>query len=592
MARPISYGTHEQVLEIYCGLWGAAADADGADYWTARIDDDGWSYVDLTNSFFDAPLIQARYSSDGVPLQGDAFLTALYTNIFKVATPDAAGFAYWQGEMARQSVTDYNSANAGTLVMQMIDGMWANPVNEETVQQLYINWIDASDQFYDFQKANSGFGYLDMTQPEQDAFQEIAADLTAGITENSTSAAIQAALDTAEVALATLIGYALTDGVDTILGTVANDVIVADPTASGLSHTLTSADTIDGAAGTDTINIAIDGNAVPNFITPNMMNVENMVIVANGVSGSAGSATLNLSDTAGVETISISGSSHVALHADASLTTVDAALNTGGVSVSIAGTTAVTVTGGSGNDTLAGGAGHDTLDGGAGNDALNGGVGSDTLDGGAGNDALNGGAGNDALNGGASSDMIVGGGGDDIITGNTGDDIINLGSIGLSPYAKQATDGGANASDFGSDRVNFGLGSIGKDVVLGMVLGDPVTTEADVISFTNVGGSTAANLAAQITDITLGWDFKATDFGVTGYQYKTDLDFFDMTVNLINGEAVTFMDFIQESATGAADLKALYEGNGGLDGNAVTITGASLTGLVQGLVDGGNLLIA
>lgn len=67
---------------------------------------------------------------------------------------------------------------------------------------------------------------------------------------------------------------------------------------------------------------------------------------------------------------------------------------------------AVTIRGGSGDDSLAGGLGNDSLDGGSGQDVLLGGDGNDLLTGGTNNDTLDGGAGNDNLLGGRGNDRF------------------------------------------------------------------------------------------------------------------------------------------------------------------------------------------
>jgi Ca2+-binding RTX toxin-like protein len=72
--------------------------------------------------------------------------------------------------------------------------------------------------------------------------------------------------------------------------------------------------------------------------------------------------------------------------------------------------------------TLNGGTANDTLTGGRRADALNGNAGNDTLTGNRGNDALFGGAGNDTLLGGDGTDTLTGGAGADILTGGAGAD--------------------------------------------------------------------------------------------------------------------------------------------------------------------------
>jgi Ca2+-binding RTX toxin-like protein len=78
--------------------------------------------------------------------------------------------------------------------------------------------------------------------------------------------------------------------------------------------------------------------------------------------------------------------------------------------------------GGAGDDFIDGAAGDDVLVGGEGNDYLFGYGGHDHLDGGAGADFLAGMGGNDSLNGGDDNDMLFGGDDNDVLTGGAGVD--------------------------------------------------------------------------------------------------------------------------------------------------------------------------
>lgn len=200
MARPETYGAIEQVMEIYAGVWGAAADTSGVNYWVGEIDAGNLSYVDTAASFFAQELVQARYldESDN-PLTGDALLSALYQNIFKVETPDTNGFEYWQGNMSDLGITDYNSPNIGVLVMQMIDGMWASDEAAST-QALYQNWITASVAFYN-QQQNLGIDYSALSPAEQEEFLTAARSLVEDIDDGTDAEDIQAAVDQAIVTI-------------------------------------------------------------------------------------------------------------------------------------------------------------------------------------------------------------------------------------------------------------------------------------------------------------------------------------------------------------------------------------------------------
>ncbi len=142
--------------------------------------------------------------------------------------------------------------------------------------------------------------------------------------------------------------------------------------------------------------------------------------------------------------------------------------------------TAVTLEGGSGNDTLIGTFLNDSIIGGDGNDELSGGAGNDTLRGEAGDDKLIAGSGNDSVTGGSGSDFIsgtnggntlageggndqiLGGVSDDLITGGSGNDSINAGS-GIDTVSG---DTGNDSIDGGDDN-DFLFGNDDNDVVFG-----------------------------------------------------------------------------------------------------------------------------
>lgn len=86
----------------------------------------------------------------------------------------------------------------------------------------------------------------------------------------------------------------------------------------------------------------------------------------------------------------------------------DASTATGAITLGAApSANAMTILGGSNNDSLIGGAAADTITGGAGNDSITGAAGADTIDGGAGIDSIVNGAGNDKMTGGAGADTYT-----------------------------------------------------------------------------------------------------------------------------------------------------------------------------------------
>lgn len=137
------------------------------------------------------------------------------------------------------------------------------------------------------------------------------------------------------------------------------------------------------------------------------------------------------------------------------------------VSLGLAPSEGVTLTGGDLNDSLTGNTGHDELIGNGGDDTLIGLGGEDVLIGGAGNDRLEGGSDNDTLIGGAGDDLLLGGAGDDayhiddrdgqdVITDTAGVDHIVMGAdISAGSVRVMRTDGGDLVLLFGKDRLTL-----------------------------------------------------------------------------------------------------------------------------------------
>lgn len=182
-----------------------------------------------------------------------------------------------------------------------------------------------------------------------------------------------------------------------------------DDTFYSLSDYITSAATLDGALGNDTL------------------------VLSSGAGG-----TISVTNVSNVEVLDLTAATSAVTAGTLSTGFTTARLSAKGDSI-IASTTATSITGGAGNDNITGGTGNDTIYGGAGNDTIDGGAtGSDTIYGEAGEDTLvigsvvagvsiDGGAANDTISSGSSDDALLGsyfgGEGTDTFTFDTGDDI-------------------------------------------------------------------------------------------------------------------------------------------------------------------------
>ncbi len=86
----------------------------------------------------------------------------------------------------------------------------------------------------------------------------------------------------------------LTAGVDNIVGTSGNDTIIGGAGSAGGTSTLGAADVINGGAGTDTLQVSLEG-AVAATVSPNLTSVEIIKAQALGTAG----ATINMVNATG-----------------------------------------------------------------------------------------------------------------------------------------------------------------------------------------------------------------------------------------------------------------------------------------------------
>lgn len=318
MSRPTNYGTMQQVMEIYAGVWGITPDWEGVNYWVGEINAGRMSFVDTAASFFAQPLVRNKYNG----LSGDALLEALYGNIFRITNPDEAGMDYWRERMEDLNITSINSANIGRLAMEMIDGMWGNAAATDT-HALYRNFVTAAEAFYTLQTSMGVAAYSTLSSADQAAFLALAADLTDSITASSTAAQINQAVQATQSGLQAFVPdgpvvpgevYFLTAATDVIVGTSNDDLFIApisqNPFIGGVSNTLSSADRLDGGAGTDTLRAeiipeffgAIGGNQID--IQPRTVRIENIEFEARDLGGALpGTVAVDAKHMLGVERI-------------------------------------------------------------------------------------------------------------------------------------------------------------------------------------------------------------------------------------------------------------------------------------------------
>ena len=321
----------------------------------------------------------------------------------------------------------------------------------------------------------------------------------------------------------TIIGGTLADR---LTGGAGNDSLVGNEGNDSLTGGL-GADSLDGGADNDSLTI---DNADINVIGG--LGLDRVTVTA-----ATGAVNLNL--TAGqIETVVASSS---AFH------------NTFNASGA---TWAVSITGGSGNDTLIGGNLNDTLVGGAGNDSLVGNGGNDSLTGGLGADSLDGGADNDTLTIENLDTHVFGGAGLDrvTVTGATAAISLNLttGQIETvlassstfdntfdasgATWAVSITGGSGRDTLIGGNLNDTLTGGAGDDLLIGGLGDDRLTggIGTDTISYQTSGGPVTVNLTTKKTTGAAGTDTLNTIENVIGSLFADTITG-DLLNNLLDG---------------------------------------------------------
>ena len=222
-----------------------------------------------------------------------------------------------------------------------------------------------------------------------------------------------------------------------LIGSSADDSFTFNATA-----TLTTADTIDGNAGSDTI--FLNNNTSSTDGTGNALTGGSQVTWDSDVKGIEKVVINDLAaDYAGDVDIAISdGYTDASLTIDGSSLDVNSTDESDGEYLKVVSSdtnTALTVLGGAARDTITGGGAADSI---VGNGAY---------------DSLTGGAGNDTIEGGAGADTILGGAGTDNISGGDGNDAINV-----TTFTDFKTSGGVETVDggAGTDSLNFAANAV------------------------------------------------------------------------------------------------------------------------------------
>jgi hypothetical protein len=297
--------TSTQLQELYVAYFGRAADPTGLDYWTAK---------GITTTKFAADMYaQAEFKDAYGSLSVEAQVNQIYKNLFD-RDADVAGLTYWTQQI-----------NLGNLKLAEIatDLIWAaqNNTGSSDDKTALTNRTNAAVAYTAEVKASTAaiLAYAPTSTDPWTSGANIttAINYLAGIDKDTeyTAAGITASVATivsAGVQSATTAGktYTLTTGQDNVTGTAGND------SATGLSTTLTTGDTIDLGAGTDTVSYTQSISGTTSVAGFTLTNVEKLSVnLSDGDTTADHVVTINTlnssADTLEVAGLSSTGESDV-----------------------------------------------------------------------------------------------------------------------------------------------------------------------------------------------------------------------------------------------------------------------------------------
>ena len=432
----------------------------------------------------------------------------------------------------------------------------------------------------------------------------------------------------------------LTTGIDTgtaFTGGNGNDTFNA--AVSGSFATLNSLDQLNGGAGTDSLNVELNGTSIAptSLASIELINISSSAstsvldlgnapaVTAISSSASAGALTLNnIQSTAATVTIASSSAVHTIDYADnivsgstdialVSLSNfaatidvtpdlvIDSAIETLSLTVTGANSAdsafagAITVAG-SGLLTLKAAASNidatamsgaltltlndavHTITGGSGNDSLTGATSkANALTGNAGNDALVGGSGNDVISGGAGADSITAGTGVDSLDGGTGNDSFVMGA--------NLTSADTLAGGDGTDTVSAASVTLVDDAFTRV---SSVETLLSAGSLNVTLGALASAAGISTVDVSsTSADTVTFDTGFTG------LATVKITNNAGSSDSITNLANVTLNVIGnAADLGAGTNIAGGTGTDTITLTADAGTAVTTLIASVENIVVA
>jgi hypothetical protein len=312
----------DAVQKLYVAYFNRPADAAGLTYWEGVVTGAKGSTAAVSAAFAASAEYKAAYAG----MDAYNVIATVYQNLFGHA-PDLAGLTFWgQGLLNKAFTVD-------TAVTEIAKGALGSDL------VAYNNKVAAATAFTAaLDTPAEVLGY------NGDAANLLAKNWMKGITDNASLTSALAGLDqtVAIVINPPVVGqtYNLSQGLDILTGTTANDTFNAyafNTTSGAAADTLQSADSLDGGAGNDVLNIQVTaGNNTA--ITGNFRNIETINIDASATGAAA--VAVDASKFAGATVINQITLAGAVTNLAAGTTAAFQSISAGALSVAAAGSSA------------------------------------------------------------------------------------------------------------------------------------------------------------------------------------------------------------------------------------------------------------
>jgi hypothetical protein len=274
----ITVAMRTEISQLYVSLFGRAPDSEGLGFWVSSLAG-GNTIAKIAQSMYDTAPARAYYPLYATPSE---VVTTFYTNVLGRA-PDAEGLAFWVNEFN-------NAVTPGTFFAKLI----SNVVNYSGTDAA---GLQSKSLFNNKVAVGQFFGENGGT----------IAGATAALTGVT---AVAASVDTAKTAILNPVvaaqTFTLTTGSDSFTGSSGNDTFnAANAAGTAAGQTFTVSDTLNGGAGTDSLNISVGNASV--YALSNVSNIESVT----GTFTAAG--TLSLLGSSGVTSVTSNGSTAAAI---------------------------------------------------------------------------------------------------------------------------------------------------------------------------------------------------------------------------------------------------------------------------------------